>query len=79
MLLGGLAVVGPWGTLAWSENAELLEQRQARIAELEKESAVLENSVALLDPDSVDPDLASELIRRNLGVAHPDEDIVELE
>jgi hypothetical protein len=36
----------------------------------------LRNRVALLDPRHVDPDLAGELLRKNLNVAHPDEVIM---
>ena len=33
---------------------------------LNVERDVLKNSVALLDPDNVDPDLSTELVRRNI-------------
>lgn len=78
LLLGGLALAGPSGLLAWGENVALLEQRQARIAHLTAERDELKNRVALLDPDHVDPDLAGELLRRNLNVVHPDEVVLEL-
>jgi hypothetical protein len=39
----------------------------------------LKNLVVLLDPDHVDPDLSTELVRRNLNVAHQDEYVLELE
>jgi cell division protein FtsB len=79
LTLGGLALAGPYGVLSWGENIALLEQRQERIAALEAEQAELHNLVARLDPDHVDPDLATELVRRNLNVAHPDEYVLELE
>ncbi|MEL6238653.1 MAG: septum formation initiator family protein [Pseudomonadota bacterium] len=78
LLLGGLAIAGPWGALAWHENASVLSGRQAQIAILEEEIGALENRVDLLDPDAVDPDLAGELARRNLGVLHADEVVVTL-
>lgn len=78
LILGGLALAGPYGVLAWGENSALLEKRQDRIAALEAERADLENRVARLDPDNADPDLAAELIRRNLNVIHPDEYVIEL-
>lgn len=74
-----LAFVGPNGFLSWRENASQLEAHHARIAILQDERAVLENRVALLDPNNADPDLADELVRKNLGVAHQDEVIVELD
>ena len=79
LLLGSLALVGPYGVLAWGENIALLERREARIAELRAERNRLDNLVARLDPEHVDPDLATELVRRNLNVAHPDEYVIELD
>lgn len=79
LVLGALALVGPYGVLAWGENIALLEGREARIAELRADRDRLGNLVARLDPDHVDPDLATELVRKNLNVAHPDEYVIELE
>jgi cell division protein FtsB len=79
LALGGLALAGPYGLLAWGENRVLLEKREHRIAELEAERAELQNLVERLNPDHVDPDLATELMRRNLNVAHPDEYVIEIE
>ncbi|MFC4255812.1 septum formation initiator [Croceibacterium xixiisoli] len=78
LLLGGLALVGPYGALAWAESSALLEKRQAHIAELELQRADLSNNVDLLDPENADRDLAAELIRENLNVAHPDDYVMEL-
>ena len=78
LLIGGLALAGPYGVLAWGENLSLLDKREAQIAELEKETDRLSNLVVLLDPNNVDPDLSTELLRRDLNVAHPDEFIVDL-
>lgn len=77
--LGAMALIGPFGLLAWSEQSGLLEHREQQIAALEQQRAELENRVEQLDPDHVDPDLASELVRRNLNVAHPDEYVIDLE
>jgi len=79
LLLGGLALAGPYGLLAWGENVTLLEKRQHRIAELRAERDQLQNLVERLNPDHVDPDLATELMRRNLNVAHPDEYVIEMQ
>ncbi len=78
LLLGGLALAGPSGLLAWSENLSTLKQREAQVQALSKERDELRNRVALLDPNHVDPDLAGELIRRNLNVVHPDEVVIKL-
>src|SRR6478735_10008426 len=79
LILGGLALAGPYGLLAWGENVALLEKRQHRIAELRADRDELRNLVERLDPDQVDPDLATELMRRNLNVAHPDEYVIEID
>lgn len=78
LVLGGLAFAGPYGVLAWGEGLSLLDKREAQIASLQDENARLENLVTLLDPEEVDPDLSTELLRRDLNVAHPDEYIVDL-
>ncbi len=78
LLLGGLSLAGPSGLLAWSENLSTLKQREAQVQALSEERDELRNRVALLDPDHVDPDLAGELIRRNLNVVHPDEVVIKL-
>ncbi len=78
LTLGGLALVGPYGVLAWGENTALLKEREARIATLEEDRAELQNRVVRLDPNNADPDLVAELIRRNLNVTHPDEYVMEL-
>ena len=72
------AVSGNTGLLAWQGyKAErvALEVTARRVA---ADKARLERQVALLDPARVDPDLADELVRRNLGVVRPDEVIVPL-
>lgn len=79
LALTGFAIVGPTGLLAWSENLSTLEARKAEIAELSDKRDALRNRVMLLDPQSADPDLASELVRENLGVMHEDEIVITLE
>ena len=79
LLLGGLALAGPYGLLSWGENVALLEKREQHIAELRADRAELKNLVERLNPDQVDPDLATELMRKNLNVAHPDEYVIEIE
>ena len=79
LVLGGLALAGPYGLLAWGENVALLEKRQHRIAQLRADRDELQNLVERLNPDHVDPDLATELMRRNLNVAHPDEYVIEMQ
>ena len=73
------AIAGPTGLLAWAENSEVLSEREARIALLTEKRDALKNRVDLLDPNGADPDLVGELVRKDLGVIHPDEIVVTLE
>ncbi|MDP5104322.1 MAG: septum formation initiator family protein [Erythrobacter sp.] len=79
LALTGFAVAGPTGVLAWSENAAALENREAQIAELTEARDALRNRVMLLDPEAADPDLASELVRDQLGVMREDEVVIMLD
>lgn len=78
LLMGGFVVAGPSGFLAWSENEHLLTQQQKQIDQLSAQRDQLRNRVQLLDPRHADPDLAGELLRSNLNVAHPDEMVMLL-
>lgn len=73
LVLAGMALVGPSGFLAWSDNNRLLAERQAEVKQLIAERDVLKNRVALLDPRNTDSDLAGQLLRDDLNVVHPDE------
>jgi len=73
------AIAGPTGLLAWAENSEVLSERQTRIAMLTEKRDALKNRVNLLDPNGADSDLVGELVRKDLGVIHPDEIVVTLE
>lgn len=79
LFMTGLAIAGPSGLFAWSENLRLREVRQERLARLEVERDHLRNRVDLLDPRHADPDLAGELVRSQMGVVHPDEVVVRIE
>ena len=74
----GHAIAGPNGILAWGGYHRALEQRQAELAELPREKAQLKHRSALLDPRKADPDIADELVRKDLGLVRPDEVIVPL-
>ena len=76
LVIGAVAVAGPSGVLAWSENSRLLTEREAELAALTLKRDELRNRVELLDPDHADPDLVGELLRKNLNVAHPDEIVI---
>lgn len=72
----GYALLGPNGLMAWGDYSRLHEQRQIELAQLNQERGRLANRVELLNPNSVDPDFADELVRRNTGQIRDDEHIV---
>jgi cell division protein FtsB len=74
----GHAIAGPNGILAWGGYHRALEQRKVELAELQREKAQLKHRSALLDPRKADPDIADELVRKDLGLVRPDEVIVPL-
>jgi cell division protein FtsB len=75
----GYALLGPNGLFAWGDYARQREQRQIELAQLAEERDRLTNRVELLDPRSVDPDFADELVRRNTGEIREDEHIILLD
>lgn len=79
LVIAGLAIAGPSGLFAWSENLRLRDARETRLAKLEVQRDHLKNRVELLDPANADPDLAGELVRSQMGVVHPDEVVVKLD
>lgn len=72
------AIGGPTGVLSWRGYKAEQTALTAEVAMRADEKATLERQVQLLDPAGVDPDLADELVRRNLNVVKPDEVIVPL-
>ncbi|MBW0145100.1 septum formation initiator family protein [Sphingomicrobium sp. B8] len=75
----GYAIAGDNGLLAWGGYARQLEERQAELAELEAERDRLRQRSEALSPEAADPDLADELVRRDLGLIRDDEVILPLE
>lgn len=75
----GHAIAGPNGILAWGGYHRALLERKAELADLEKERAQLRHRSDLLDPRKADPDMADELVRKDLGLVRPDEVIVPLD
>ena len=75
----GYAIAGPNGLLAWGGYHRSLNERKAELAQLEAEKSKLRHRSALLDPRKADPDMADELVRRDLGLVRPDEVIIPLE
>ena len=77
-LFGGYAVVGQNGMLAYGDYQRQIMRHQQVMARLDRQRAVLQNRVDLLDPRHANPDMVDELVRKQLNVAHPDEMIVPL-
>ena len=78
LFLLGIALAGPSGILAWSDYNRTLDEKQEQLARLQAERDELKNRVALLNPRNVDPDMAGELLRKDLNVVHPDEMVILL-
>jgi len=75
----GHAIAGPNGLLAWGGYHRDLQQRRIELASLEAERERLRHRSALLNPKKADPDLADEMVRKDLGLVRPDEVILPLE
>ena len=75
----GHAIAGPNGLFAWRGYAQQLEVRKTELASLQAERAQLKHKSALLDPRRADPDLADEMVRKDLGLVRSDEVVVPLE
>lgn len=75
----GYAVAGENGVLSWGDYHRQKEERAVELAQLEAERERLQHRAALLDPRNTDPDLAEELVRRDLGLVRPDEVIIEIQ
>ncbi|MBJ7444603.1 MAG: septum formation initiator family protein [Sphingobium sp.] len=78
LVFAGYVVLGSNGVLAWGDYSRQLRAAKAELKTTKAAQAELRNRVEALDPRRVDPDLADELIRRQLGVIHHDEVIVPL-
>lgn len=75
----GHAIAGPNGILAWGGYHRALLERKAELAQIEAQRAQLKHHSDLLDPRKADPDMADELVRKDLGLVRPDEVIVPLD
>jgi cell division protein FtsB len=74
----GYAVLGENGVLAWGGYRHARAEKAVELAHLRTEQARLAHRARLLDPRRTDPDLADEMVRRELGLVRPDEVILEL-
>lgn len=72
-------VQGDRGIIAWLVLNQQIREAGAAQGELAAERATLERRVALLRPDSLDPDLLEERARVMLNFAHADELVIPLD
>jgi cell division protein FtsB len=72
------ALFGANGVLAWGDYSTRLKAHQTDLAQLQADRDQLAHRVALLDPNNANPDMVDELVRRDLGLARPDEVIIPL-
>lgn len=72
------AVSGPTGFAAWRDYEAQRAVLEQSVRDSKEQKAALQQRLVLLDPRGVDPDLADELVRRNLDMVRPDEVIVPL-
>jgi cell division protein FtsB len=75
----GHAIAGQNGLFAWRGYSDQLEIRKVELAALEAERNQLRHKSALLDPRKADPDLAEEMVRKDLGMVRADEVVVSLD
>ena len=72
------AVAGDSGLLALGGYRAEQVRLQAEATEVAERKAALQRRVELLAPAHVDPDLADELVRENLGLMREDEFVITL-
>ena len=72
------ALFGANGLFALGDYRRQYSRHAAELARLDAQRAQLAHHVRLLDPRNADPDMADELVRRELGLARPDEVILDL-
>jgi cell division protein FtsB len=71
--LGHHAFIGERGIYTHIRLKAEAETLHAELAELRRQRQRLERRIALIDPDSLDPDMLDERARAVLNFAHPDE------
>jgi cell division protein FtsB len=78
MAILGYAIAGPTGLFAWGDYRQAVASKQIELDALRDQEDELRNRVKLLDHRRADPDMVDELVRRELGVTHPDEVVIPL-
>jgi cell division protein FtsB len=72
------AVQGERGFLAYLHISKELKEAQAIAAEVAEERSLMENRVALMRPDGLDPDMLEEQARMQLNFGDPGDVIIFL-
>ena len=75
----GYALMGANGVMSWGDYRRQKVEKLDQLAGLEAEKARLAHRAKLLDPKRADPDLADEMVRKELGLVRPDEVVIPLE
>ena len=73
------AVYGRHGFISWLDIQNRIDMLEHQLAEVEGKREQLDRQVALLRPESLDPDLLDERARAALGYANPDEVVIFLD
>ena len=73
------AFQGDHGVFAMGRLEAEIELARVELAKSEAKRRYLENRVALVRPNGVDPDMLDELARLQLGMTHPDELVIYFE
>jgi cell division protein FtsB len=74
----GYAIVGANGILSWGDYRRQRAVRVVQLAQLKQEQQRLFHRAQLLDPRNADPDLADEMVRKELGLVRPDEVVLQV-
>ncbi len=70
------AVYGRHGFIAWQSLRNRVDTLEQQYAEVKSARERLDRQVALLRPESLDPDLLDERARAALGFANPDDIVI---
>ncbi len=70
------AINGNRGLIAWQQLQLEVVELQSDLDAMRLERARLEQRIALLQPDNLDPDMLDQRAREILNLAHPDEIII---
>lgn len=70
------AFAGEQGLGKWSDMQSQLAEKKRVLTALERENAALQNDIARLIPEQVDPELIEVLAREELGLVYPAELII---